>query len=72
VDPALLRKAFNQIVPLLTDGDPGARDCLKDNRNAFRSAFTPEGYVEFEELIKKAEFAAALEQLKKAVRKYLA
>jgi sensor domain CHASE-containing protein len=69
VDLPQLRKAVNQIVPLLTDQDPGAKDCLKDNRLTFRSAFTPEGYVEFEQLVKTSIFDTALEQLKKAVRK---
>jgi hypothetical protein len=69
VDLPQLRKAVNQIVPLLTDQDPGAKDCLKDNRSTFRSAFTPEGYVEFEQLVKSGNSDTALEQLKKAVRK---
>jgi hypothetical protein len=69
VDPAQLRKACSQILPLLTDGDPGTKDCLKDNRNTFRSAFTPEAYVEFEHLIKGEQFDSALEQLRKAARK---
>jgi sensor domain CHASE-containing protein len=64
-----LRKAVNEILPLLTDQDPGAKDCLKANRDAFRSAFSPEGYVEFEQFVKSADFAAALEHLRKAVRK---
>ena len=70
VNAAQLRKAVNLIVPLLTDSDPGAKDCLKDNRGSFRSAFTPEGYVEFEQLIKEAEYAAALELMQKAVKKH--
>ena len=70
VNPPQLRKAVNLIVPLLTDSDPGAKDCLKDNRASFRSAFSPEGYVEFEQLIKDAEYAAALELMQKAVRKH--
>jgi sensor domain CHASE-containing protein len=70
VDPAQLRTAVSQILPLLTERDPGAKDCLRDNRRTFRSAFTPEAYVEFEQLIKNADFDAALEQLKKAARKH--
>ncbi len=70
VDPAQLRKAVNQIVPLLADGDPGAKDCLRDNRTTFRSTFTPESYAEFEQLVKGGEFEPALEQLKKAARKH--
>jgi hypothetical protein len=70
LDPAQLRRAANLIVPLLTDRDPGAKDCLHDNRMAFRSAFTPEGYVEFEQLVKGGDFETALEQLKKAGRKH--
>ena len=70
VDPAQLRKAVNQIVPLLADQDPGAKDCLRDNRTTFRSAFTPEAYVEFEQLVKSGDLNAALQQLKKAARKH--
>jgi len=70
VNPAQLRKAVNLIVPLFTGQDPGARDCLKANRTAFRSIFSPEGYVEFEQLVKNGDFDAALEQLKKAAKKH--
>jgi hypothetical protein len=70
LDQAQLRKAVSLILPLLTDQDPGAKDCLKDNRTTFRSAFTPEGYVEFEQSVKAKDFAAALEQLKKASKKH--
>jgi len=70
VDPAQLRKAVNQIVPLLAEKDPGARECLRDNRTTFRSAFTPEAYAEFEQLVKSGDPDAALEHLKKAARKH--
>jgi hypothetical protein len=60
----------SQILPLLAERDPGAKDCLRDNRKTFRSAFTPEAYLEFEQLVKNADFDAALEQLKKAARKH--
>jgi len=70
VDPVHLRKAVSQILPLLAERDPGAKDCLRDNRKTFHSAFTPEAYVEFEQLIKKGDFDAALEQLRKAARKH--
>jgi len=70
VDPAQLRKAVNQILPLLAERDPGAKDCLKDHRTTFRSAFTPEAYVEFEHLVKSGSFDPALDQLRKAVRKH--
>lgn len=70
IEPAQLRKAVNLIVPLLTERDPGAKDCLRDNRKAFRSAFTPEAYVEFEQLVKDGNSEGALEQLKKAARKH--
>lgn len=69
VNLAQLRKAVSLILPLLADGDPGAKDCLKDNRATFRSAFSPEAYLEFEQLIKSRDFPAALELLKKAARK---
>jgi hypothetical protein len=70
VEPAELRKAVNQILPLLAERDPGAKDCLKDNRTTFRSTFAPEAYVEFEHLVKSGNFDPALEQLRKAVRKH--
>jgi hypothetical protein len=70
VDPGQLRKAVNQILPLFTGQDPGARDCLKANRATFRSAFPPEGYVEFEQSVKSGDFTAALEHLKKAARRH--
>jgi hypothetical protein len=70
VNPAQLRKAANEIVPLLADQDPGAKDCLKANRAAFRSAFTVEAYEEFEQCVKSSDFGAALEQLKKAAKRH--
>ena len=70
VDPAELRKAVNLILPLLADADPGAKDCLRDNRTTFRSAFSVEAYGEFEQSVKHAEFAAALEHLKKAAKRH--
>ena len=70
VNPALLRKAVNLILPLFTGKDPGARDCLKANRATFRSAFTAEAYVEFEQCVKGGDFDAALDHLKKAARKH--
>jgi hypothetical protein len=39
LDIAELRSAVGMIVPLLMDNDPGARDCLNDNRDTFRSTF---------------------------------
>ena len=68
---APLRKAANQIVPLLTDGDPGAKDCLEDNRAVFLSAFGPEAFEEFERLVNDGNYRVALEQLKKTARKHL-
>ena len=70
VNPAQLRKAVNEILPLLADQDPGAKDCLKANRATFRSAFAPEAYEEFEQFVKRGDFGTALEQLKKAAKKY--
>jgi hypothetical protein len=43
---------------------------LKANRATFRSAFTAEAYEEFEQCVKRSDFGAALEQLKKAAKKY--
>jgi HPt (histidine-containing phosphotransfer) domain-containing protein len=70
VNPAQLRKAVNEILPLLADQDPGAKDCLKANRATFRSAFAPEAYEEFEQFVKRGDFGTALEQLKKAAKKH--
>ena len=69
VNPAQLRKAANEILPLLADQDPGAKDCLKANRATFRSAFTAEAYEEFERCVKMSSSGTALEQLKKAAKK---
>jgi hypothetical protein len=70
VNPAHLRKAVNEILPLLVDSDPGAKDCFKANRTVFRPAFAAEGFAEFEGSIKGADFAAALEHLKKACKRH--
>jgi hypothetical protein len=70
VNPAQLREAVNQILPLLAGQDPGARDCLADNRPIFQSAFAPEAYAKFEQCIRKRDFDSAQEQLKKAVKKH--
>ena len=65
-----LRKAVRLIMPLLAGEDPGAKDCLKDNRATFRSAFVPEAYAEFEQSVKSGDFTAALDHLKKAAKKH--
>ncbi len=70
VDLAQLRKAVNQLGLLLAERDPGAKDCLRDNRKIFRSAFTPEAYEQFEQMLKQGDAENALEQLKKAARKH--
>jgi hypothetical protein len=70
VNPTQLRKAANEILPLLVDQDPGAKDCLKANRATFHSAFTVEAYEEFEQCIKRSDFGTALEQMKKAAKKH--
>lgn len=70
VNPGQLRRAVNEILPLLTDQDPGARDCFAANRAVFRSAFSDEAYAEFEHSIKTDDFGAALEQLKRTARKH--
>jgi hypothetical protein len=67
---AELRKAVHQIVPLLADQDPGASDCLKDNRATFRSAFTTEGFEHFQQLVRGGDFTAGLEQLRKAIKRH--
>jgi hypothetical protein len=63
------RKMVNQILPLLVDQDPGAKDCLKDNRAIFRSGFAPEQFAEFEQAVKLSAFSAALEHLKRAAKR---
>jgi len=70
VDAAQLRLAANQILPLLVDQDPGAKDCFKANRPVFRSAFPMAVFEEFEKLVKSGDFEPALEQLRKAARKH--
>jgi PAS domain S-box-containing protein len=70
VNAAQLRKAVNQMLPLLTDSDPGAADCLGANHETFRSAFAPEAFREFEKHVRKGGFTEALDQLKKAAKKH--
>lgn len=70
VNVSQLRKAVNDILPLLTGHDPGAKDCLKDNRTPFRSAFSPEGFVEFEQTVKRGAYDEAVQLLRKAARKH--
>ena len=70
VNPAQLRKAMNEILPLLADQDPGAKDCLKANFATFRSAFSADGYEEFDQFVNRGDFATALEHLKKAAKKH--
>ena len=70
VDIAELRKAANEIVPLFAGEDPGAKDCFRANRAAFRSAFTPESYQEFELSVRSGEYSAALEQLRKVTKRH--
>jgi hypothetical protein len=65
-----LRKAVNEILPLLVDQDPGAKDCLKANRGIFRAACTVEAFAELEQTVKDGDLGGALEQLKRAVRKH--
>jgi sensor domain CHASE-containing protein len=67
---AEFRTVLHQIVPLISDQDPGAKDCFKDNRTLFRSAFAPETYAEFEQSIKGGRYSEALECLRKAARKF--
>ena len=70
VDVPQLRRAVSQILPLLSDQDPGAKDCLKANRALFRSAFPAAGFEEFEHLVKSNACEPALERLTKAVKKH--
>src|SRR5205814_2083512 len=68
-DPAELREAVRQIVPLLADQDPGAGDCLKDNLATFHGGFSHEAFSEFSQAVRDERFADALEQLRKAAKK---
>ncbi len=70
LDPSQLRKAVNQILPLLTDQDPGAKDCFRDNRSVFRPVFAPEAFTEFEQAVKRNDFAHGLDLLKKAAKRH--
>ena len=70
LDLSELRKAIHQILPLLIDQDPGAKDCLEANQATFRLAFSAEAYAEFEPMVNTDNFAVALDHLKKAARKY--
>ncbi|MEI8041864.1 MAG: hypothetical protein WCL11_10675, partial [Verrucomicrobiota bacterium] len=57
-------------LPLLVDQDPGSKDCFKANRAVFRPAFSAEAFPEFERLVKESDLSAALEQLRKAVKRH--
>jgi hypothetical protein len=70
VDPAQLRRAINEILPLLTDRDPGAKDCFKANRSLFRSAVGEAGFEEFEQVMREGAFETALERLTKVARRH--
>lgn len=70
VDVAQLRRAVHEILPLLTERDPGARDCAKANRSVFRSAFPPAAFDEFEGFIKNGTFDSALDQITRLARKH--
>jgi hypothetical protein len=69
VDVAQLRQATNEIFPLLADKDPGAKDCFKAHRLMFRSVFSSAAFEEFEKAVKSGSFHAALECLRKTVKK---
>jgi hypothetical protein len=58
------------MLTLLAEADPGAADCLRDNRDAFRALFTPSAFVQFEQQVKAHAFSEALEPLQKAARKH--
>lgn len=70
IDVAQLRRATGQIVPLLGDRDPGAKDCFKAFRNVFRSAFPEPVFRQFEQLLKAGDYEEALEQLRKTSKKF--
>jgi len=70
VNPSVLRKAVGQILPLLSDSDPGAQECFQDHHDTFQSAFSHEGFDDFERAINTGDFVGALEQLRKAARKH--
>jgi sensor domain CHASE-containing protein len=70
MDETEFRKAVHEMLPLLADRDPGAKDCLKANRNTYRSGFSPEAFDDFERAVKGGDYNDALELLKKAGRKH--
>jgi hypothetical protein len=70
LDVAQLRKAANQILPLLAGQDPGARDCLADNRSVFQAALPGGACAEFEQSIRERDFDSAQEQLKRALKRH--
>ena len=70
LDLPQFRKAARDMLPLLSDLDPGAADCLAANHETMRAAFAPEGFAEFVQNVKGAAFAEALELLKKAAKKH--
>jgi two-component system sensor histidine kinase/response regulator len=70
LNPSAFRKAANQMLPLLSDLDPGAADCLEAERDTLRGVFTVEAFAEFEKFVQAYEFAEALELLKKAAKKH--
>jgi hypothetical protein len=70
LDETEFRKAVHEMLPLLADRDPGAKDCLKANRNTYRSGFSAEAYDEFERAVKGGDYNNALELLKKAGRRH--
>jgi len=64
------KKAANVLYVLLAEADPGAKDCLADNRKFLQAAFVPDAFSDFEKQIKSSQFEAALELLVKAARRH--
>jgi sensor domain CHASE-containing protein len=64
------RKLVHQILPLLADHDPGAKDCLRENRQTFRAVLSSDALGDFEQAVRGDGFDAALDQLRKAAKKY--
>ncbi len=70
MDVARLRRAANELLPLLAERDPGAKDCFKANRSVLRSALPGGSFEQLEQFLKTGAFELALEQLSKAVRRH--
>ena len=70
LDLPAFKKAGGLLAMLLAEGDPGARECLADNRKTVRAGFLPEVFEDFEKQVKGNDYPVALELLKKTGRRH--